>query len=156
MQVVLRSVRAPLRSSSPGRTAAALVLLAGFLIIVCLGALQTSRRIGDLGHRRTDALASRSDPAEVADEAADAFRRFRSALRGGERFALVFSPDVDRDRRGFYQLVALSVLYPAIASSDPAQADAVMVFGEKPPQSVQDTFGEIAVMDGIWLGRRRR
>jgi hypothetical protein len=79
----------------------------------------------------------------------------RATLRDGERFALVFGPDVSRDERGFLQLVSLSVLYPAVAVTDPAKADTVMVFGENPPPSVADAFESIGVVDGVWLGRRR-
>jgi hypothetical protein len=155
MQTAPRSLAASLRSSSPTQTVAALALLGGFLVVVLLLAFGAWREIGHLGHRRDEALASRSDPVSVAGGAAGAFRRLRATLGEGERFALVFGPDVDRDQKGFYRLVSLAVLYPAIAVSDPARADAVMVFGENPPPRVSGAFEPIGVVDGVWLGRRR-
>jgi len=76
-------------------------------------------------------------------------------VKPGDRFALVFGPDVDRDHVGTYRLVALSTLYPAVATSDLAAADAVMVFGEDPPQPILADFDRVDVVDGVWLGRRR-
>ena len=142
------------RQLAPARTAAALGLLVVFLVLVLLGAFDALGRIGDLRDRRDQALASRTDPARIAGDAAEAFRRFRSNLRAGERFALVFGPAVGRDQRGFYRLVALSYLYPALAAPSLSTADAVMVFGQPSP-AVRSDFDEAAVIDGVWLGRRR-
>ena len=157
MQTPLRNRAAPALRPPTAQTAVALLLLAAFFLVVLLGALGAARRIGDLRDRRDLVLATRSDPAAVAGEAAGAFRRFRSGIHPGERFALVFAPAVGRDQRGFYRLVALSYLYPAIAVSDLASADAVMVFGaQEPSPAVRTAFDETDVVDGVWLGRRRR
>jgi hypothetical protein len=153
MPVAPRTLGASLRAFSP-TTIVALALMAAFLIVVLAGAVQAGRRIDDLGHRRDEAMASHSDPADVAGDVAGAFRRFRSALRPGEHFALVFASNVGRDQKGFLQLVSLAVLYPAIAVSDPARADAVMVFGGEPPLPVREAFEPIGVVDGVWVGRR--
>ena len=125
-----------------------------FVVVLLLGVWDSGRRLGALNHRRDEALASRADPADVAGDAAEAFRRFRVTLRPGERFTLAFGPDVGRDQVGFYRLVALSYLYPAVATSDLASADAVMVFGAPSPP-ISDAFAEVDVVDGVWLGRRR-
>jgi hypothetical protein len=148
MQTALRNLAATVRTFSPAQTVALFVLLA-FVVVVLLLVLGAGRQIGHLGHRRDEALASRSDPVDVGGDAAGAFRRFRTTLRDRERFALVFDPGVGRDAKG------LSVLYPAIAVEDPADADAVMVFGGSPPPWVADAFESIGVVDGVWLGRRR-
>jgi hypothetical protein len=142
------------RVSSRNRTYAAIALLVAFLVVLLLGVRDAGRLIDTLDHRRDEVLASRSDPADIAGHFAGAFRRFRATIRDGERFALVFAPDVGRDQKGFYRLVSLSYLYPAIAVDDPSTADAVMVFGEPPPM-VRSSFEETAVVDGVWLGRRR-
>lgn len=135
-------------------TIVATALLAAFLAVVLVGVWQTGQRLGHLDHRRDEALAARSDPADVAGDAAEAFRRFRATLQPGERFTLAFGPDVGRDQAGFYRLVALSYLYPAVATSDLAAADAVMVFGP-PSAAVSDAFEEVGNVNGVWLGRRR-
>lgn len=150
--------RSPGASALPTRTTragAALVLLIAFAVVVGLGVLDAGRVIGELGDQRERALASRSDDtAGLTGEAADAFRQFRAHLRKGERFALVFAPDIGRDQEGFYRLVALSYLYPAIAVDDPGRADAVMVFGEQSP-GIRADFEQIGAAAGVWLGRRR-
>ena len=56
---------------------------AAFVVVVLLLMLGAGRRIGDLSHRRDEALASRSDPVDVGGDAAGAFRRFRTTLRTG-------------------------------------------------------------------------
>jgi hypothetical protein len=145
---------APARPLALGRSVVALVLLGAFLVVVALGALRAVERIGDLRDRREQVLASRPDPSAIAGDVAESFRRFRSTLRPGERFALVFAPDVGRDQRGFYRLVALSYLYPALAAPDTASADAVMVFGQ-PSAALRSAFEEAGAVDGVWLGRRR-
>jgi hypothetical protein len=122
---------------------------------VAVGVVDAARRLGSLDHRRDEAIAARGDTAGQAGNVAGALRRFRSDVGAGDRFALVFGPDLDRNQRGFYRLVALSYLYPAVAVPDPEEADAIMVFGTPTP-SMRGTFGEIAVVDGVWLGRRGR
>ena len=154
MQTAPRNLAATVRTLSPAQTVALFLLLA-FVVVVLLLMLGAGRQIRHLGDRRDEALALRSDPVDVGGDAAGAFRRFRTTLREGESFALVFGPGVGRDQKGFYRLVSLSVLYPAIAGSDTAKADAVMVFGEDPPPSITDIFESLGVVDGVWLGRRR-
>jgi hypothetical protein len=136
------------------RRLAVAAFAAAFAIVLAVGATQSSRRLGHLDHRRDEALAMHTEPVDVASDVAGAFRRFRSSLRAGDRFALVFGDDVDADRRGTYRLVALSYLYPAVATEDPSGADAVMVFGD-PSASVASAFEGTGVVDGVWLGRRR-
>jgi hypothetical protein len=136
------------------RRVAVVAAVTAFVVVLLIGVAQAGRRVGDLGHRRDEALASRSEPVDVAGDVADAFRRFRATLHLGDRFALVFGDTVDSDRMGTYRLVALSYLYPAVATSDRADADAVMVFGEPSPSILAD-YEEIDVVDGVWLGRRR-
>ena len=141
-------------NSSSLRTSATIACLAGLVVTLLAGVGQALHEIRDLDSRRDQALESEWDVASVTGTTAEAFRRLRTTLDAGERFALVFPEDTDRDQRGFYNLVSLSYLYPALASSDPAGADAVMVFG-MPPPDVRRAFDEIGVVDGVWLGRRR-
>jgi hypothetical protein len=136
------------------RRIAVVAAATAFVVVLLIGVAEAVGRVGDLGHRRDEALANRWEPVEVAGEAAGAFRRFRAALRAGDRFTLVFGDTVDRDRMGTYRLVALSYLYPAVATSDLSDADGVMVFGEPTPSVLED-YREIDVVDGVWLGRRR-
>jgi hypothetical protein len=154
METARRDLVAIVRASSPVRTILVAALLVAFVVVLLVGVWHSGGRLGALNHRRDEALASRADPADVAGDAAEAFRRFRATLRPGERFTLAFGPDVGRDQVGFYRLVALSYLYPAVATSDLAKADAVMVFGAPSP-SISDAFAEVDVVDGVWLGRRR-
>jgi len=135
------------------RARATIACLAGLVVTLVAGVGQALHEIRDLDSRRDQAHESKWDVASVTGTNAEAFRRLRATLDAGERFALVFPDDADRDQRGFYNLVSLSYLYPALASSDPANADAVMVFGP-PPTDVRRAFDEIAVVDGVWLGRR--
>ena len=128
-------------------------LVGGLLVVLVLGVRDAVRRLDDVDQRRDQALETTFDVADVTGPAAEAFRTFRSTLAVGDRFALVFAPDVDRDRRGFYRLVSLSYLYPAIATSHPSDADAVMVFG-RPSASVRRLFDEVAVVGDVWLGHR--
>ena len=134
-------------------TIAALAVMAVFAALVAWGAVRAVRQIGEVGERRDDAIAARLDGADVAGSADDAFRSFRATLRPGERFALVFGPDMSVSDRGMYRLVALSYLYPAIVVDDPEHAQAAMVFGP-PPAAVRSTFDETGVVDGVWLGHR--
>lgn len=136
------------------RRVAVVTAAAAFLVVLLIGVWDAGRRIGDLGHSRDEALARHFEPVEVAGDVAGAFRRLRATLHAGDRFALVFGDTVDRDRMGTYRLVALSYLYPAVATSDPSDADAVMVFGD-PPSSILGDYDEVDVVDGVWLGRRR-
>jgi hypothetical protein len=135
------------------RRGGALGLLAAFVVALAFAAVDAGRLIGDLGDRRETARASRLDTPGRSGDVAEAFRQLRSDLRDGERFALVFSADVDRDQAGFYRLVALSSLYPAIAVDDPADADVVMVFGP-PSGDIRAAFEETGSIAGVWLGRR--
>ena len=141
------------RELSSVRAAAIAGLLAAMLLALGVGVWQAVREIADLGDRRDQALESDWDLASVTGATADAFRRLRPTLGAGDRFALVFAPEVDRDQRGLYRLVSLSYLYPAVATSDPDDADAVMVFGA-PSLGVRREFDEIGVVAGVWLGRR--
>jgi hypothetical protein len=154
MRATAHLSRRALRGST--RSAVVIALLSGaFLVIVLLGVKDATRRVGWLDHRRAEALAAaRTDPALGAGYAAGAFRSFRSALDDGSRFTLVYDASFDRNERGFYRLFSGYYLYPAVAVSDPAAADAVMVFGA-PPRRVLDRFDQLAVVDGVWLGRRR-
>jgi hypothetical protein len=136
------------------RSLAVVTAVLAFIVVLLIGVVDAGRRVGDLGHRRDEALARESEPVDVAGDVADAFRRFRPTLHPGDRFTLVFDQTVDRDRMGTYRLVALSYLYPAVATPDGSDADAVMVFGETPP-SILARYEEIGVVDGVWLGRRR-
>ena len=154
METAPRDLGAPARSSSPVRSGATMLLVGALVVLLVLGVWESGSRIVDLDRQRDEELATRFDLADVGGPTADAFRRLRPLLAEGDRFALVFGPDVTRDQRGTYQLVSLSYFYPAIATSDPAQADAVMVFGEPEP-SVRDSFDEIGVVAGVWLGHRR-
>ena len=113
----------------------------------------TGLRLIDLERRRDESLDARFGPPHGAGPDAPAFRRLRPALDEGDRFALVFGPDVGRDERHVYRLVSLSYFYPAVATDDLANADAVMVFGEPSP-SVRDEFDELGLVDGVWLGHR--
>jgi hypothetical protein len=131
------------------------LLSVAFLVVVGLGVNDAARRASQLGAKRAEAVATRSDPASTAGGAAAAFRSFGSVLEPGARFALVYDEDYDRNERGFYNLFARYYLYPALAVSDPARADAVMVFGDPLPQ-VLERFDQLAVVDGFWLGRRKQ
>ena len=133
---------------------AALAVMGVFVALVAWGAVQAVRQIGEVGQRRDDAIATRLDVADVAGSAGDAFRSFRATLPPGQRFALVFAPDMSVSDRGTYRLIALSYLYPAIVVDDPQHAQSVMVFGE-PSAAVRSTFDETGVVDGVWLGHRR-
>jgi hypothetical protein len=128
-------------------------MVAAFVGLLAIGALDAVREVRRLDDRRREALAVETDPAATVGAAADAFRRFRSELGDGGRFALVYGPEVDRDQRGFYRLFGGYYLYPAIAVSSLQDADAVMVFGA-PTEAVTRAFEQIATVDGIWLGRR--
>lgn len=154
IRTAARDGAASFRSIARLRTAAVVALLAAFLVAVALVALDGVRGIRELEDRRDNALGSQPDVAAIAGEVAGALRRFRSELREGERFALEFSPDVGRDQEGFYRLVALSFLYPAVAVADPEHAHGLMAFGGPPAPDVRGAFREIAVVDGVWLGRR--
>ena len=136
------------------RALAAGLFLAAFAVILLLGVRDAARRTASLDERRDQALAGQSDPVEIAGAVSAAFRRVRSTIGRDDRFALVFGPEFERDQQGFYRLVALSSLYPAIATADPGDADAVMVFGAPSP-SIRARFDEIGVVEGVWLGRRR-
>ena len=140
-----------LRSSSLPRLAA-LAAIGVFVALLAWGAVRAVRQIGEVGQRRDGAIAARLDGADVAGSADAAFRSFRATLRPGERFALVFGPDMSVSDRGMYRLVALSYLYPAIVVDDLEHAQGVMVFG--PPAAVRSTFDETGVVDGVWLGHR--
>ena len=129
------------------------ILVAALALVLAIGMLQSLLRLSDLERRRDQALESTYDGAAVAGPVAEAFRAFRQALRPGDRFALVFGPDIGRDQRGFYRLVALSYLYPAVAQSDGERADAVMIF-DGGPRAADTAFDEIGVVAGVWLGRR--
>jgi hypothetical protein len=129
------------------------ILVAAFLVTVLLGLVDAGRRIGELDRRGDEARRSRSDPADAAGGAAEAFRRARSHLHPGDRYTLVL-PKLTRDLAGHYRLVALSYLYPAIAVPNAGQADVVMVFGD-PSAPILTAFEEIEVVSGVWLGRRR-
>jgi hypothetical protein len=141
-----------LRGTSPRRLAA-LVATAVFAGLVAWGGADAARDVGTLGERRADAIAARSDGAEVVGSAGSAFRSFRATLSPGERFALVFAPGTSVDDRGAYRLLALSYLYPAIAVEDERDAQAVMVFGV-PSDRIRSMFAETGTVDGIWLGHR--
>ena len=150
MQTARRSAAGPICTTG----ALAILTVVAFVALVAVGALDAAREIRRLEDRRHEALATRSDPADTAGAAAGAFRRFRSELGAGRRFAVVYGPDLDRDTRGFYRLFSGYYLYPAIAVSTPADADAVMVFGAPGP-AISRAFASIATVDGVWLGRRR-
>jgi hypothetical protein len=141
-------------STTGARTAAATLAVVGFVCLVGVAVVSAAREVRGLDDRRREALAVPADPASSVGAAADAFRRFRAGLAAGQRFALVYGPDVDRDERGFYRLFAGYYLYPAIAVPDPRDADAVMVFGTPAPPIVS-AFEPVATVDGVWLGRRR-
>jgi hypothetical protein len=153
METNPRTVGGSPRGSSLRRVGA-LLATAVFVALVVLVALGAAGQIRDLDSRRDEALASRSDGADAAGNAADAFRRFRATLHRGDHFALVFAPGTSIDDQGTHRLVAISYLYPAIAVTDVQKADAVMVFGE-PSVAVRSTFAETGIADGVWLGRRR-
>jgi hypothetical protein len=152
MESARLSLGAARRGSSP-RVVVALVAIATFVGLVAWQALDAGRTIDQLGSRRADALASRSDGADAAGSAPEAFRSFRATLHAGERFALVFAPGTSIDDQGTYRLVSLSYLYPGIAVADPEKAQAVMVFGE-PSAAIRSAFEETGVVDGVWLGHR--
>jgi hypothetical protein len=141
-----------LRGSSP-RALATIVVIAAFVGLVAWLVLDAGRTIEQLGSRRADGLASRSDGADAAGSVPNAFRSFRATLQPGERFALVFAPGTSIDFQGTYRLVSLSYLYPATAVDEPEKAQAVMVFGE-PSAAVRSAFAETGVVDGVWLGHR--
>ena len=129
------------------------VLVVAFLAILVLGLRDARRSIAGLGPLADAARSSVSDQADEAGAAAGAFRRARALVHEGDRFALVVPKSVGRDQAGLYRLVALSYLYPAIAVSDPARADLVMVFGNPSP-AIRTAFDEVDVVSGVWLGRR--
>jgi hypothetical protein len=137
------------------RWAVAAVLTA-FVSVIVLGALASALRIADVERRRVEARADRTDSVSAAGSKAPALRRLQATLGDGDRFAFVFGPEVDRDQRGLHHLVALSVLYPAIAVADPEQADAVALVGIAPTAAITTRFAEVEVVDGVWIGRRRR
>lgn len=140
------------RGASP-RALAALVVVAVFVGLVARQAWDAGREIDALGSQRGDALASRSDGADSAGSAPEAFRSFRATLHPGDRFALVFAPGTSIDDQGTYRLVSLAYLYPAVAVTDPGKAQAVMVFGE-PSAAIRAEFDETGLADGVWLGHR--
>ena len=135
-------------------SAAVVVLCFAFAVTVAVAVTVSVSRALALDERRAEAFVVRSEPVTVAGPATAAFRRFRSTLADDSRFALVFGPGVDRNGRGTYRLVAGYYLYPAIRVARPSTADAVMVFGS-PTAAVRRSFEEVALVDGIWLGRRR-
>ena len=141
------------RDHSSVRARAGVACLAGLVVTLIVGVGQALHEIRDLESHRDQTVESEWDVASAAGTNAKAFRRLRATLDAGERFALVFSEDTDRDQRGLYNLVSLAYLYPALARSNPADADAVMVFG-MPSTDVRRAFDEIGVIDGVWLGRR--
>ena len=146
------TLRGGFRGASP-RALAALAVVGVFVAVVARQAWDAGREIDALGPQRRDALASRSDGADSAGSAPQAFRSFRATLRPGERFALVFAPGTSTNDQGTYRLVSLSYLYPAIAVTDPEKAQAVMVFGE-PSAAIRADFDETGDVDGVWLGHR--
>jgi hypothetical protein len=148
------TVRPDLRGRQTLRRVGVVAAVLAFVVVLLMSVADAWSRVGDLANRRDEALAGHSEPVDVAGDAADAFRRFRATLHEGDRFTLVFGPDVAPDRMGTYRLVALSYLYPAVATADRADADAVMAFGDVPP-SLLSGLEEIDVVDGVWLGRRR-
>jgi hypothetical protein len=154
METAPRDLGATARSTSPVRSGATMVLVIGLALVLVLGVLESGRRIVDLDRQRDEELVTSFDLADVGGGTAEAFRRVRPALAEGDRFALVFGPDVTTDQRNTYRLVSLAYFYPAIATSDPARADAVLVFGEPTPP-VRESFDEIDVVAGVWLGERR-
>jgi len=142
------------RGGSRLRRGALGTLAVAFAAIVAYGALEAVRFAESLDDRRAAALVYRTDPVEQAGSTAAAYRRFRAEVDGATRFSLVFGPALDRNERGFHRLFAGYYLYPAIAVDEPARAIAVMVFGE-PQAALRRDFERIAVLDGVWLGRRK-
>jgi len=142
------------RGAARARQAALVALSVAFLVIVGFGGVEAVRLAEDLDDRRATALFYRADPAETAGETASAYRRFRAEVDESTRFALVYGPGIDRNGRGFHRLFAGYYLYPAIAVDDPADAHAIMVFGT-PRAVLLRAFERIAVLGGVWLGRRR-
>ena len=125
-----------------------------FLAVLLLGVWDSGRRLGALNHRRDEALASRADPADVAGDAAEAFRRFRVTLR---RASASRSPSARTSAATRWASTGWSpspISTPPSRRSDLASADAVMVFGAPSPP-ISDAFAEVDVVDGVWLGRRR-
>jgi hypothetical protein len=153
MQAAPRTVGSVIRSSSPGRAVAGLLVVA-FALVVAVSALGALARIGKLEDRRHDAPAAPPANAAHAGDVGSTLLRLSAGLQGRDRYALVFSPALDADTVGFDRLLALATLYPAIAVDDLRRADAVVVFGE-PGSGVRSTFTEAASADGVWLGRRR-
>ena len=153
MQTASRDLGAPGRSSRSIRARATVVVVGGLGALLLLGVVESAYRIIDLDRRRDEALVSEFELPDVAGDAGDALRRLRPTLAKGDRFALVFGPGVTSDDQGTYRLVSQSYLYPAIATSEPERADAVIVFGAPGP-SIRESFGEIDVVNGVWLGRR--
>jgi hypothetical protein len=151
----VETVRHDLGARHTLRRVAVVTAVVAFAVLLLMSVADAGRRVGDLGNLRDEALAGRSEPVDVAGDVADAFRRFRATLHAGDRFTLVFGRAFDPDRMGTYRLVALSYLYPAVATSDRSDADAVMAFGDVPP-SLLSEFEQIDVVDGVWLGRRQR
>jgi hypothetical protein len=149
----VETVRQDLRGRHMLQRVGVVTAVVAFAVLLLMSVADAGRRVGELGDLRDEALAGRSEPVNVAGDVADAFRRFRTTLHGGDRFTLVFARAFDPDQMGTYRLVALSYLYPAVATSDRSDADAVMAFGDVPP-SLLSGFEEIDVVDGVWLGRR--
>jgi hypothetical protein len=151
----VETVRHDLRAKQTLRRLAVVTAVVAFVVLLLMSVADAGRRVGDLGKLRDEALAGHSEPVGVAGDAADALRRFRATLHEGDRFTLVFGRAFDRDQMGTYRLVALSYLYPAVATSNRSEADAVMAFGDVPPPLLSG-FEQIDVVDGVWLGRRQR
>ena len=114
-------------------TVAVVVISIAFAIVVVVAVVGTARRVATLDERRAEALADARDPVFAAGPATAAFRRFRSTLGPGSRFALVYGPGVDRNGRSTYRLVAATTSIRRSRSPRPTVADAVMVFGSPPP-----------------------
>jgi hypothetical protein len=153
MRVGRHAVSSPVaRASAPAVVAS--LLVAAFLVVVALGVRDATQVARQLGDRRAEAIATRSDQSGLAGRAAGSFRALRGHLEPGSRFALVYDEDYDRNERGYYRLVAGYYLYPALMVSDPARADAVITFGA-PPAHVLQRFDQLAVIDGFWVGTRK-
>ncbi len=154
MQPAHRNLGQVVRSVSPTQAVAVALALA-FALVILLGAGAAGARIGDLASRRDAALASRLRPADAAIDVGVVLRRFRAMLQADDRFALVLPPDLSIDDAAFDRLLALSMLYPALAVDDRRDADVVVVFGE-PSREVRRAFEKVDSAGDVWLGRRRR
>ena len=141
------------RDGSKARQAAVVCTVVAFIVVLALGVVDAGRQVVNLGARRDEALARRSEPVDVAGDVAGAYRRASDAARGRS-----VRPGLRRRNRqppeGRLSAGRPLVPIPAVAT-DVSDADVVMVFGEPPcsPTTEGSTSSTACGWDG---GARER